>query len=351
MKELRMKESKMKNTLVRNLAIFATAFAMVVVVLGAFTRLSDAGLGCPDWPGCYGFMQIPTEQAHIEVANQAFPERPYEFAKAWPEMVHRYFAGTLGVLVLALAIFSWRNREKFTIKHSTGLLVLIVFQAALGMWTVTMKLQPTIVMLHLMGGITTFSLLAALAFRYHYQGQAVLSQTLATKIKPFVFAALVIVVIQVALGGWTSANYAAMVCHELPICQGNWLQDADFISGFQLWGHGAEDYEFGVLEQNARIAIHASHRIGAFFATLILLHLIASFLRQKESALLKRFGLTLAVLLTVQIILGVNNIVFQLPLFNAVAHNGVGALLVVTLVSLLTLVLKTPVANSKTQEV
>ena len=175
----------MKNKLVRNLSIFATAFAMVVVVLGAFTRLSDAGLGCPDWPGCYGFMKISTHVDHVEAANQAFPDQPYVFAKAWPEMVHRYFAGSLGLLVLALAIFSWRSREKFAIKHSTFLLILITFQAALGMWTVTMKLQPTIVMLHLMGGIATFSLLASLTLRYHYQSKSVLTSQLATKVKPF----------------------------------------------------------------------------------------------------------------------------------------------------------------------
>ena len=148
-----------------------------------------------------------------------------------------------------------------------------------------------------------------------------------------------ILVLQVALGGWTSANYAALVCHELPICQGNWLADGDFISGFQFWGHGAENYEYGVLDQNSRIAIHASHRIGAIVATLILLHLIVSFLRQSESKLLKNFGKLLAVLLVVQITLGINNIIFQLPLFNAVSHNAVGALLVVTLSCLLTAIL------------
>ena len=151
--------------------------------------------------------------------------------------------------------------------------------------------------------------------------------------------ALAIVVLQVALGGWTSANYAAMVCHELPICQGNWLADGDFISGFQLWGRDAETYEYGVLDQSARIAIHASHRIGAIIATLILLHVIVSSLRQKQSSLIKKFGITLALLLIAQITLGINNIVFQLPLFNAVAHNAVGALLVVTLASYLTVIL------------
>ena len=136
---------------VKKLSIAATAFALVVVLLGAFTRLSDAGLGCPDWPGCYDFLHIPTKAEDIAKANQAYPERPYEFDKAWPEMVHRYFAGTLGLLVLALAILSLKNPNGQARKHSFGLLGLIIFQAILGMWTVTMKLHPGIVMAHLMG--------------------------------------------------------------------------------------------------------------------------------------------------------------------------------------------------------
>lgn len=326
----------MKTISIRNLAIFATAFAMVVVVLGAFTRLSDAGLGCPDWPGCYGSMKISTAEEHIIAANEAFPERPYEFAKAWPEMVHRYFAGTLGLLVLALAVISWRNQQRFSIKHSTFLLVLIIFQAALGMWTVTMKLHPLIVMLHLMGGITTFSLLASLALRYHYNCGPRLKLIYPARLKKLTLFALLVVVLQVVLGGWTSANYAAMVCHELPICQGAWWENADFISGFQLWGQQADNYEFGILEQNARIAIHAAHRIGAVVATIMLIVLIVALLREAGSRLPRFFAISLSILLSLQIVLGINNILFQLPLFNAVAHNAVGALLIVTLACLVT---------------
>ncbi|MCW8877278.1 MAG: COX15/CtaA family protein [Kangiellaceae bacterium] len=329
----------MNNKVVRNIAIFATAFAMVVVVLGAFTRLSDAGLGCPDWPGCYGFMHIPKTEEHIAIANQAFPERPYEFEKAWPEMVHRYFAGVLGLLVLGLAIIAWRNKEKLAIKHSTFLLILIIFQAALGMWTVTMKLHPSIVMLHLMGGITTFSLLASLAIRYHFQFSNPVAAATIFKIKKLAWFALAVIVLQVALGGWTSANYAAMACIELPICQGNWLSEGEFIKGFQMWGFGAEDYEFGIHDQNARVAIHVTHRIGAIVATIVMAYLIFTLVRVKESRLLNQFGWLLAILLTVQVLLGVNNIVSHLPLANAVAHNGVGALLVVAMVCLLTLTL------------
>ena len=336
----------MSNKVVRNIAIFATAFAMVVVILGAFTRLTDAGLGCPDWPGCYGFMHIPTKDHHIEQANQAYPERPYEFEKAWPEMVHRYFAGTLGLLVLGLAIIAWRSKEKLALKHSTFLLVLIIFQAALGMWTVTMKLHPSIVMLHLLGGFTTFSLLASLALRYHFQFVGPIAQNVSQKLKKLVWLTLGVVVFQVALGGWTSANYAAMSCLELPICQGNWLSEGDFVNAFQLWGFDEDHFEYGIHDQNARMAIHAMHRIGAFVASGVLIYLIFVMVRVKESLLVNRIGWLLAGLLVAQIALGVNNIVSHLPLANAVAHNAVGALLVVTLISLITLLLMPP----KTQE-
>lgn len=323
-----------KNSNIKKLALFATLFALIVVILGAFTRLTHAGLGCPDWPGCYGFFQIPTEQHHIDTANQLYPDQPYQFEKAWPEMVHRYFAGTLGLLVLALAVISWRSRDKFAIKHSTFLLVLVVFQAALGMWTVTLKLHPSVVMGHLLGGFSTLSLLAALTARYHFRFSLPISIAQSLQYKKIILVTLIICALQVALGGWTSANYAAMVCHELPICQGSWLVEGDFINGFQMWGREAATYEFGILEQEARIAIHASHRIGAFVATFALLVLIYQLFKQTSSALLKQFAMVLSGLLLVQILLGVNNVVSQLPLANAVAHNAVGALLILCLVSL-----------------
>lgn len=328
----------MKQSTIKKLAIAATAFALVVVLLGAFTRLSHAGLGCPDWPGCYGFKHIPTAHEDISAANQAFPDRPYEFEKAWPEMVHRYFAGTLGLMVLALALLSLKVENLAVRKHSFGLLVLIIFQAALGMWTVTMKLHPGIVMAHLMGGMTTLVLLSVLSQRYVYNFVSPLTSVTQAPFKMLSIVVLIILVLQIMLGGWTSANYAATVCYELPICQGNWVGVSDFASGFNLFAQKAENYEFGILDSNARIAIHASHRIGAIVASVALLILIFKLIKQSGSLLLKRFGLLLLALLILQIGLGIANIVFQLPLYNAVAHNGVGALLLVVMGLLVTLV-------------
>jgi len=335
----------MNQSAIKKLAITATVFALVVVLLGAFTRLSHAGLGCPDWPGCYGFSHIPTDSSDIQVANQAFPDQPYQFEKAWPEMVHRYFAGTLGLLVLGLALLSLKKSNQPVRGHSIGLLVLVIFQAALGMWTVTMKLHPGIVMAHLMGGFTTLVLLASLSLRYANSFASPIHLKQQIQLKTTTVFALLILILQVMLGGWTSANYAATVCFELPICQGNWISDSDFIAGFRVWGQGAENYEFGILDSAGRIAIHASHRVGAMIAAIVLAILSYRLICQKESAVLKKIGHSLAGLLLIQIVLGVFNIVFQLPLYNAVAHNGVGALLMVTVALLVTL-LYSPHINS-----
>lgn len=326
----------MNSSFAKKVAIISTIFALVVVLLGAFTRLSHAGLGCPDWPGCYGFSHIPTESQDIDVANQAFPDQPYEFEKAWPEMVHRYFAGTLGLLVLALSLLSLKAENSKTRSHSFGLLVLVIFQAALGMWTVTMKLHPGIVMAHLMGGFTTLVLLASLSWRYSTNFKSSYPQLEIAAIKKLAVFSFLILTLQIMLGGWTSANYAATICYELPICQGNWLEDSDFISGFTIWGHGAENYEFGILDAAGRIAIHASHRIGAIIASIVLAFLCFKLIATSKNPLLNKFGKAIAILLIIQVCLGVFNITFQLPLYNAVAHNGVGAILLVTLGLLLT---------------
>ncbi len=337
----------MNLSMTKKLAITATAFTLVVILLGAFTRLSHAGLGCPDWPGCYGFSHIPTKSHDIEMANKAFPDQPYQFEKAWPEMVHRYFAGTLGLFVLALALLSLKLENAGTRIHSFGLLALVIFQAALGMWTVTMKLHPGIVMAHLMGGFAMLVLLASLSWRYFTEFRSCISKTTKTDFTRLTIFSLIVLALQIVLGGWTSANYAATVCYELPICQGDWFANSNFISGFTLWGHGAVNYEFGILDSASRIAIHVTHRIGAIITTFVLVFLIFKLIRQQEYLILKKFGYLISILLAIQVCLGVFNITFQLPLFNAVAHNGVGALLLMSVVLLLTELLQSTKLESE----
>ena len=312
------------------LAWFATALTLFVVVLGAFVRLSDAGLGCPDWPGCYGQAAWPTETHEIAQANEAFPERAVEPHKAWKEMVHRYFAGTLGLVVLALFIWAFIKRRDmtYTLPLVTGFVV--VFQAALGMWTVTLQLKPIIVMGHLMGGMLTLSLLCWLALsttnsikHYRYGGH----------VKQWMVAlALILVVIQIMLGGWTSSNYAALSCVGFPLCNGQVWPDMNFSEAFIMWRGLGVNYEFGVLDAPSRVAIQMTHRIGFVILTLYLLWLSSRLMKNRE---LMPLGVTVIVLLIIQIILGISNVTLNLPLPIAVAHNGVAALILLSMVTLL----------------
>ncbi len=327
------------NKFQKKLVLIAIGFVIVVIGLGAFTRLADAGLGCPDWPGCYGFLHIPVKDHHIEAANQAYPEQPYEFHKAWPEMVHRYFAGTLGLLVLALFVVAFRLRylPNSTLGLSTGILALIIFQAVLGAWTVTEKLHPLVVMGHLLGGFTTFALLSVLAIRIYQPKHDIIAKHV-LNIKPLVTVAIIILVLQIALGGWTSANYAAMICTDLPICYSGWIEQTNVIEAFTLWGHNADTYQYGVLSNEAKVTIHASHRIGAIVTTLVIALLIYRLLKIKSSQSLRKLTFTIKLLLLIQVILGVSNVVFHLPLAVAVAHNVVASLLLISLVSLRTMI-------------
>lgn len=322
------------NSTLLNISRFACVLAFVVIVLGAYTRLSDAGLGCPDWPGCYGRILVPEEAAHINEANEAFPERPLEQGKAWKEMVHRYVAGTLGLLILMIGILAWLKTESTYIRlFGTALVLLVIFQALLGMWTVTLLLKPVIVMSHLLGGLIILSLLYWMVLRQ--QGAVMISPG---RSEPQLFAwaitGLVIMVLQISLGGWTSSNYAALACPDFPACQGSLWPKMDFREGFILWRGLGIDYEGGVLHGAARTAIHMAHRIGAVITFIIVL-IIAIRAINISSGTIRLTGIFMLSLLLIQISLGVANIVFHLPLLVAVAHSGVAALLLLTLVTLL----------------
>lgn len=312
----------MKSNLYR-LALVTAVIAFIVIALGAYVRLSHAGLGCPDWPGCYGQLTWPAESHEIVRAEQAFPERPVESHKAWKEMVHRYLAGILVLLVVAINVLAWRSDDRGPRLRGLAviLLGLILFQAALGMWTVTLKLKPVIVMAHLLGGLTTFSLLLWLAWRSGRRNRGLPEFTAA---RGMILAGLAVLVLQLALGGWTSANYAALACPDFPACQGQAWPATDFSEAFVVWREVGVDYEGGVLDLPARTAIHLAHRIGAL-AALVVLGLLAVRLVRRPAS--RPAGATLVVLLAAQILLGIQNVVLSLPLANAVAHNGVGALL------------------------
>lgn len=317
------------------LAWAALALTLAVVVLGAYVRLSDAGLGCPDWPGCYGRLDVPDEAHQIAQANVAYPHRPVEPAKAWKEMVHRYFAGGLGLLILALAVLAWRNRASVQqpVALPFGLLALVIFQALLGMWTVTWQLKPIVVMSHLLGGLATLSLLAWLVLRQGRYGVDVVAAE-DRAFRGLALLGLVLLLAQIALGGWTSANYAALSCPDFPTCQGRWWPPTDFGEAFTLWRGLGVSYEGGVLANDARVTIHLMHRLGALAVFLYLGWLSWRLMATSRSGVVRFAGLAVAALLVGQLSLGIANVLLLLPLPVAVAHNGGAALLLLALVTL-----------------
>ncbi|MBV2095176.1 MAG: COX15/CtaA family protein [Candidatus Thiodiazotropha sp. (ex Codakia orbicularis)] len=319
------------------LAVITCLLAFCVVLVGAYVRLSDAGLGCPDWPGCYGRMLVPTDATAVTEANLSYADRPLDHAKAWKEMAHRYLAGGLGLAILLLAILAWRGRRHFNqpLMLPMLLLLLVLFQAALGMWTVTLLVKPFIVTAHLLGGFATFVLLGLLVLKLRPVGIFHALDTSNSQ-RWWIRVSLVILLLQISLGGWTSTNYAALACTEFPTCYaGSWWPEMDFSEAFVLWRGLGVNYEYGVLENSARTAIHMSHRIGALI-TVITLGLLAWYLtRPGSSPLLRRLGLALLLLLALQVTLGISNVLGHLPLSIAVAHNGGAALLLLLLVTLI----------------
>lgn len=313
----------------------ALALTFVVVVLGAWVRLTHAGLGCPDWPGCYGTLTVPDTASEIQEAAEAFPARPLETGKAWREMIHRYFASFLGLVIFALAGAALANRRDP--RQPKAIPVLLVFlvigQGLLGMLTVTWLLKPVIVMSHLLGGLLTLSFLAWLSFSLFRKGRerpADASPFLA-KLAALGLAA---VAVQIALGGWTSANYAALACPDFPTCQTQWWPNMDLREGFVLWRGLGTDYEGGVLDNPARTAIHMIHRIGALLVTLLFAILLALIAARISTPSIRRAALFVGIALGLQLGIGISIVVLSLPLALATAHNGVAALLLLATINL-----------------
>ena len=319
-------------TTYRKFILAALILAFGVVTLGAYVRLSDAGLGCPDWPGCYGRLTPHNAAAAINAELAVRPDGPVSHAKAWKEMVHRYFAGTLGLLVLAIAVLAWRGRRETRGGLGLPLLLLglIVFQALLGMWTVTQLLKPLIVSSHLLGGMTTLSLLLWLWLRERGQsGHAYYANS--DHLRGIALLGLALVAVQIGLGGWVSTNYAALACSDFPMCHGAWMPPMDFEQGFTLHRNLGETATGELLPLTALTAIHWTHRVMALVVTLYLGWLVTRLLRSPGYA---GMGLAIGGLLTLQVSLGISNVVFSLPLPVAVAHNAGAALLLASLVLL-----------------
>ena len=291
-------------------------------------RLADAGLGCPDWPGCYGFLTVPDEATEISTAEARYPEAPVEFAKAWWEMGHRYIAGALLLLVASILFMAYRAREEedTPLKLAAVLMFVILWQAAFGAWTVTLKLWPQVVTGHLIGGFTTLSLMWLLFLR-----QGGLSDMVSALPRPNWLAkiAFVAVVVQIILGGWVSSNYAALACYDFPSCDGTYTPNIDLQQGFNIFQSVGPNYLGGLMTNEARMAIHWVHRIGAIVVLLVVGGLVIQTVKQAAV-----MGYVLLAVLVTQITLGILNVVWVLPLLNATAHNTVGALLLLVLVTI-----------------
>jgi cytochrome c oxidase assembly protein subunit 15 len=307
---------------IKNLSLFGICMAFVVIALGAWTRLVDAGLGCPDWPGCYGFVVFPINEAEIAIAESRYPTFPYDINKAIPEVVHRYFAAALGLLAIFLVYLSFRKTNDKSIQGwSCFLLIFICLQGTFGYLTVSLKLLPIIVTIHLFGGFTTLLLLYFIYLKS--RNFEIFNQINISNLKVISSIALAVLIFQIFLGVWTSTNYASLACADFPTCQGSYLPEMDFKNGFNLNQEVGPNYLYGLLDNPARVAIHYSHRISALLVTFIFL-ILMSRLWFSEAAPLAS---TLGILLLTQITLGIINVVYVLPLYVAIAHNLVAACL------------------------
>lgn len=350
-----------------SLAVLAAVLAIGVIVLGAYVRLSQAGLGCPDWPGCYGHISVPETHAAIASADARYANRPLQAARAWKEMIHRYFAGSLAVLILVLAVAAWWRRLRRRDAQGSAIaarplevpdggrplevpkgggdttpaavqpvwlpsltLLTVIFQALLGMWTVTLLLFPPVVMGHLLGGYLTFALLILLVLQSG--GWLRTGGGAGSLLRWLAAVTLVIVVLQVALGGWTSSNYAGLACPDFPTCQGQWWPPMDFHDAFAWHGLGP-DYQGGILNDPARVAIHVTHRLGALLTFIMVIVTGLCFIIRGRRPALKWLGALAMLLVICQVAIGVSMVHFALPLALTDSHTGVAALLLGTVVA------------------
>jgi cytochrome c oxidase assembly protein subunit 15 len=322
------------------LAFFASFFALCVIALGAFTRLIDAGLGCPDWPGCYGQLSVPLTELGRQVAHMKFPNTRFIASKAWAEMIHRYFVGALSIMILTLVtlIFTSKSlRVRSNIILALGLVLLLVYQILLGQWTVTWKLLPLVVSQHLLGG---FFVLATLWLIYlnNIPMNDYVPTTLTRKTRnfllPFAFIALLLLVLQMCLGAWTSTNYASLSCPDFPFCYNHATITLNFTAAFNLFSHVGVNYEGGVLPESARQTIQMTHRLGAVVLTVYMLvfMLLVLWKLKHLPELMAAIYLVLG-LLCIQLCIGISNIIFQLPLSTALSHNLFAVLLFLALIT------------------
>lgn len=319
---------KGENAKFRKLLWVSTFITLDLVMFGSFTRLTDSGLGCPDWPGCYGTASPFVAHHAIRAAEMAMPSGPVTLAKAWIEMLHRYFAMALGVLIICQLVIVIRQRRTLGIKLAwpLALLLLILVQGAFGAWTVTLKLQPVIVTIHLLLGVI---LLGALGWFASSQTPSPAIEPPARSWRGAAWLGLLLLFLQIALGGWVSTNYAVLACADFPLCNGQWVPPMDFAQGFHLWRSLGFSGDGEIISQDALVAIHWTHRA---FAVLVVLYLAWLGLKLRRFAALRQPAQWLLIMTAVQFLTGLSNVVLKWPLAIAIAHNGGAALMMLILV-------------------
>lgn len=311
---------------------WVTAFLTLdLVMFGGFTRLTDSGLGCPDWPGCYGHSNPLSAGEQIRAAETAQPTGPVTMTKAWIEMLHRYFAMGVGILIIVLMVQAWLRWRRDPSRPpwlATAIFGAVCLQGAFGAWTVTMKLQPAIVTSHLLGGVGLLGLLVWLALR---EGADRPTASAAAALRGPAALGLVVLIIQIALGGWVSTNYAVMACPDFPLCQGRWIPDMDLRHGFTVWRDLGRTGGGELIPFQALVGVHWVHRTFAYLVFALLGWLAWRAWRLDGVSKLARL---LVALLALQFLTGLSNVVLQWPLLLAVLHNGGAAALVGVLVTL-----------------
>ncbi len=325
---------------VKFLVLFSIVLAFAVITLGAYVRLSDAGLGCPDWPGCYGkLFGIPESSLDIAEAESLFSDSKVDVLKAWKEMLHRYIAGILGLIIFYITYICTRKKINSIMALTQLTSLIVIAQVILGMLTVTLKLQPTIVIMHLLGGFTIICMLWMIYLRLsenfflvHYD-KDICKYNYTNFLRYIAFITITILIIQIMLGGWTSANYAALACPDFPTCQNSYWPEMNLKSAFSINFDGKINYEYGVLDNPARVGIHYIHRLWAIITTIAIFLLSIScfiYIKSKEQ---KIITYSLLVFLFLQILLGILNVKLSLPIYIAVAHNGNAVLLLMAIIT------------------
>ncbi|MEY4648933.1 MAG: hypothetical protein RL191_101 [Pseudomonadota bacterium] len=310
----------------KKLLLLTTITAFCLVVLGAYVRLSDAGLGCPDWPGCFGTLSVPESQSAIENAELNFPTQRVETDKAWKEMIHRYVAGFLGIMIFLIGIISYKNKRVLKVNPIVpySIVILVIFQALLGMWTVTLLLKPIVVSAHLIGGMTTLGLLTFVTHRYWGKIQA---NTLKSAHEIFLVRfSLFILFVQIFLGGWTSTNYAGLACTDFPTCHGTLVPSLNFKDAFDIFRDLGKLSDGSPLPLAVFETIQWVHRLGALVTWLFFIYLASVILKYKT---MRNLGYVLVFVITAQFIVGVANLLLHLPTVLAVMHTFGAASLVV----------------------